>query len=90
MHGKYYCSIFPVIYFEKFFVDEIIQKIKNDKVLNFPKDPNEYYLNRLLMYQNLKELIGSFSVQWEDLKSLKTNIQEKIANTLNSLRKCYK
>jgi len=63
-------------------VDEIIQKIKNDKVLNFPKDPNEYYLDRLLMYQNLKELIGSFSVQWEDLKILKTNIQEKIANNL--------
>ena len=41
------------------------------------------------MYQNLKELIGSFSVQWEDIKILKTNIQEKITNTLNSLRKCY-
>ena len=89
MHGKYYCSIFPIIYFEKFFVDGIIQKVKNDKVLNFPKDPNQYYLNRLLMYQNLKELIGSFSVQWEDIKILKTNIQEKITNTLNSLRKCY-
>lgn len=79
IHGKNYCSFYPLIYFEKFFVDELAKKIKNDKDLNFPKDPKQYYLNRLLRYNNIKLIIQSFTIVWDEKNNLLEEIQKKIS-----------
>lgn len=78
IHGKNYCSFYPSIYFEKFFVDELAKKIKNDKDLNFPKDPKKYYLNRLLRYNNIKIIVESFTIKWKEKNLLLEEIQRKI------------
>ena len=73
-HGKFFRTFYPVIYFEKFFVDEIIQKMNNDKELNYPKNPEEYYLNRLKRYYSFKIIVENFTLQWEE----KDQLLEKI------------
>lgn len=90
IHGNNFCTIYPLIYFEKFFVDELAQKVNNDKVLNFPKDPTKYYLNRLKMYQNIKIIVESMKIKWEERNKLMEKIKEKIMKNLEFLEKFYK
>ena len=80
IHGKNYCTFYPLIYFEKFFVDELTKKINNDKDLNFPKDPNKYYLNRLIRYQNIKNIVESLKLKWNEKNMLLDIIKNKIQN----------
>ena len=80
IHGNNYCTIYPLIYFEKFFVDELTKKINNDKDLNFPKDPKKYYLNRLIRYQNIKNIVESLKLKWEEKDKLLEIIKNKIKN----------
>ena len=80
IHGKNYCTFYPLIYFEKFFVDELIKKVKNDKELNYPRDPRNYYLNRLKIYQNIKNIVESLSFNWKDKDKLLELIQRCIKN----------
>ena len=79
-HGKYFRTFYPVIYFEKFFVDEIIQKMNNDKELNYPKNPEEYYLNRLKRYHNIKNIVENLTLQWEEKNQLLESIRLCIKN----------
>lgn len=79
-HGKYFRTFYPVIYFEKFFVDEIIQKMNNDKELNYPKNPEEYYLNRLKRYHNIKNFVENLALQWEEKNQLLESIRLCIKN----------
>ena len=79
-HGKYFRTFYPVIYFEKFFVDEIIQKMNNDKELNYPKNPEEYYLNRLKRYHNIKNIVENLTLQWEEKNQLLESIKLCIKN----------
>jgi hypothetical protein len=79
-HGKYFRTFYPVIYFEKFFVDEIIQKMNNDKELNYPKNPEEYYLNRLKRYHNIKNIVENLTLQWEEKNQLLESIRLYIKN----------
>lgn len=78
--GKYFRTFYPVIYFEKFFVDEIIQKMNNDKELNYPKNPEEYYLNRLKRYHNIKNFVENLTLQWEEKNQLLESIRLCIKN----------
>jgi hypothetical protein len=78
--GKYFRTFYPVIYFEKFFVDEIIQKMNNDKELNYPKNPEEYYLNRLKRYHNIKNIVENLTLQWEEKNQLLESIRLYIKN----------
>lgn len=80
IHGKNYCTFYPLIYFEKFFVDELTKKIYMDKVLNFPKDPKKYYLNRLIRYQNIKNIVESLKLKWDEKTKLLDIIKNKIKN----------
>ena len=80
IHGNNYCTIYHLIYFEKFFVDELAKKINNDKDLNFPKDPKKYYLNRLIRYQNIKNIVESLKLKWEEKDKLLETIKNKIKN----------
>ncbi len=80
IHGKYFRSFYPLIYFEKFFVDAIIQKMKNDKELSYPKNPEEYYLNRLKRYHNIKNIVESLTLQWEEKNKLLESIKQCIQN----------
>ena len=79
-HGKYFRTFYPVIYFEKFFVDEIIQKMNNDKELNYPKNPEEYYLNRLKRCHNIKNIVENLTLQWEEKNQLLESIRLCIKN----------
>ena len=82
IHGKYFRSFYPLIYFEKFFVDAIIQKMKNDKELSYPKNPEEYYLNRLKRYHNIKNIVESLTLQWEEKNKLLESIKQCIQNNI--------
>ena len=66
VHGKNYCSIFPTIYFEKFLVDLLIKNVSSDKNMNYPKYPFNYYSKRLKRYNNLKIIVESFVVNFDD------------------------
>lgn len=87
IHGKNYCTFYPLIYFEKFFVDELVKKVDNDKDLNFPKDPKQYYINRLIRYQNIKIIVESSKLKWEENKKLLATIQEKLNKNLEKYSK---
>lgn len=85
LHGKNYCSIYPTIYFEKFLVDVLMKKVNSDKDMNFPKNPLEYYKQRLKKYINIKNVVEDFIINWPDKKTLIGLIQEKLTNYLKHL-----
>ena len=66
VHGKIYCSILPTIYLEKFLVDILIRKVENDKDLNYPQNPLQYYSIRLIKYNNIKIILESFRINWNE------------------------
>ena len=80
IHGKNYCSMYPLIYFEKFFVDELNKKFNNDKELKYPKDPNRYYLNRLIRNKNILKMVERLIINWEEKNKLIEKIQDCIKN----------
>ena len=80
IHGKNYCSMYPLIYFEKFFVDELNKKFNNDKELKYPKDPNRYYLNRLIRNKNILKMVERLIISWEEKNKLIEKIQDCIKN----------
>ena len=80
IQGKYYCSFYPLIYFEKFFVDELIKKFNNDKELNYPKDPKNYYLNRFVRNKNILKIVESLQLNWEEKNKLIGKIKACIKN----------
>ena len=85
LHGKNYCSIYPTIYFEKFLVDVLMKKVNSDKDMNFPKNPLEYYKQRIKKYINIKNVVEDFIINWPDKKTLIGLIQEKLTNYLKHL-----
>jgi hypothetical protein len=85
VHGKNFCSMIPTIYLEKFLVDILIKKVENDKDLNFPKSPLLYYSNRLKKYNNIKIIVESFRIDWNDKNKLLELIKGKLKANLNNL-----
>ena len=83
-HGKNFCSIFPTIYLEKFLVDILIKKVDNDKDLNFPKNPLLYYSIRLKKYNNIKIIVESFRINWNDKNKLLEIIKGKLKANLHN------
>ena len=83
-HGKNFCSIFPTIYLEKFLVDILIKKIDNDKDLNFPKNPLLYYSIRLKKYNNIKIIVESFRINWNEKNKLLEIIKGKLKANLHN------
>jgi hypothetical protein len=90
IHGNNYCTFYPLVYFEKFFVDELIKRIDSDKDLNFPKDPKQYYINRLKRYKNIKIIVESTKLKWEEKKILLLTIQEKLKINMEKYSKVNK
>ena len=86
VHGKNYCSIFPTIYFEKFLVDLLIKNVSSDKNMNYPKYPFNYYSKRLKRYNNLKIVVESFVVNFDDKDKLLALIKEKIKIFISHLQ----
>ena len=86
VHGKNYCSIFPTIYFEKFLVDLLIKNVSSDKNMNYPKYPFNYYSKRLKRYNNLKIIVESFVVNFDDKDKLLALIKEKIKIFISHLQ----
>ena len=83
-HGKNFCSIFPTIYLEKFLVDILIKKVDNDKDLNFPKNPLLYYSIRLKKYNNIKIIVESFRINWNEKNKLLEIIKGKLKANLHN------
>ena len=86
IHGKNYCSFYPTIYFEKFLIDILIKKIKSDKDMSFPKNPLVYYANRLKKYNNIRNIVESFRINWPEKNNLLGLIKEKINNFVNYIK----
>ena len=86
IHGKIYITFNPTIYFEKFLVDSLIKKVNNDKDMLFPKNPLVYFANRLKKYNNIKNIVECFIINWPDKIKLLDLIKEKINNFLNSVK----
>ena len=86
IHGKNFCSFYPTIYLEKFFVDVFIKKVNNDRDMNFPKDPWNYYTNRIKKYNNIKIIVESLSINWPEKNKLLDLIKEKIKSNINHIK----
>ena len=86
IHGRNYCSFYPTIYLEKFLVDLLISKVKNDKDQNFPKNPFVYYAYRLKRYNNIKNIVESFSINWPEKNKLLELIKGKLDNFLKHFK----
>ena len=86
IHGRNYCSFYPTIYLEKFLVDLLINKVKNDKDQNFPKNPFVYYAYRLKRYYNIKNIVESFSINWPEKNKLLELIKGKLDNFLKHFK----
>ena len=85
IHGKNYNTFYPTIYFEKFLVDVLAKKINNDKDMNFPKNPWNYYTNRLIKYNNINKIVESLIISWPEKNQLLEIIKEKIKNNYSHL-----
>jgi hypothetical protein len=87
VHGKIYCSILPTIYLEKFLVDILIRKVENDKDLNYPQNPLQYYSIRLIKYNNIKIILEIFRINWNEKNTLLELIKAKLKICLTNIKK---
>ena len=91
IQGKNYASMYPMIYYENYFVMILLNKIKEDNELLYPKNIEKYYINRLLKYQNFEFFVESLCSDWDLKNQLLKQINERINISLekfeNSLNK---
>ena len=87
VHGKIYCSILPTIYLEKFLVDILIRKVENDKDLNYPQNPLQYYSIRLIKYNNIKIILEIFRIKKKKKNALLELIKAKLKICLTNIKK---